>query len=423
MPRELSMAYQSYDATYEVLYKKVLAYPKLSGSNKKAIEDYSNYLKAKSSNIKTSIKHFYCLYRFLKCYRPELDFTKADKKAIENAMAKLETLKTKTGIVIATETKRNVRVIVKAFWKYLKGEGEFYPQEVRWIKTGGNHTKKLLPQNLLNENDIIKMINATPSFRNKAIISLLYDSGIRIEELINICKKDVETEGSVGFIRVNGKTGMRRIPITFSIRYIAQYLNLNKQRKSEEPIWTAEGSWNNLNRKSDYAGIRKMLKEISIKAKINKPVNPHAFRHARATFYASKGKLSDRELMEYFGWSNPSVISTYIHLSSKNMTDTILQANGIKPIEKANKSKFEDRKCRRCDYSNTIDAIYCNKCGSPLEIPEAMNSLVFEEAVKRTMNKPQFLTDLRETIKREEAKQDKKQKQKAKVNTLELKPS
>lgn len=415
------MAYPDYNMNFKALYQRILDTPGLSNSNKKAIDEHITYLKAKSSSDRTITKHLYCIQRFLKSYNLDKDFIKAKKEDIEEAIAKLDTLKLDNGKQIAPETKRNVKVVVKAFWKHLKGDDEFYPSEVRWIKSSGNNTKRILPQNLLDEKDIIKMISATSSFRNKAIISLLYDSGIRIGELINIYKKDINLEGKIGYINVNGKTGMRRIPITFSVRYIAQYLNLHKDKKLEEPLFTTEGTWSNLNYKSDYQAIRKMLKETSAKAKITKPVNPHAFRHSRATDYAGKG-INDRVLMEYFGWRSPDIISTYTHLSGKNITDAVLQANGIKPIERQIKSKLEDRKCSRCDFTNTLDSVYCNRCGAPLEIPEAMNSLILEEAVKRIINRPQTISDIREAVKKEEAKINKTNKKKTnqliKDNTL-----
>ncbi len=399
------MAYQDYDASFQKLYEKVLAYPTLSAPNKKAIAEHIEFLKAKPSDVKTLIKHLYHLYRFLKVYPASLDFKKAKREDIQKAMVKLETLKTDAGEPLAPDTKRNVRVVIKAFWKHLKGDDEFYPKEVRWITTSGHNNKRLLPKDLLDENDVVKMIDASDSFRNKAIIALLYDSGIRIGELVGMSKKDVELDGENGVINVNGKTGMRRIPITFSIRYIAQYLNLNKEKAPEEPLWLGEKNW--VNSKTDYSGIRKMLQEAGAKAKIAKPVNPHAFRHSRATFYANR--LTDRQMMEYFGWRNPAIISTYTHLSGRDIDNAIHQANGMAPTEPASaqKSKFEDRKCRRCDYNNTIDAVYCNRCGAPLERKEAMNDLVLNDAVQRIINEPNFLSVIKEAVRKAEAKKAK----------------
>ena len=69
------------------------------------------------------------------------------------------------------------------------------------------------------------MIRTARNIRDKAIIALLFDAGIRSGELLNMKIKDVDFNTESAHITVNGKTGMRKVPILFSAPYIARYLD------------------------------------------------------------------------------------------------------------------------------------------------------------------------------------------------------
>ena len=79
-------------------------------------------------------------------------------------------------------TKWTYKSTLRRFYKWLSNSEE-YPEEVKWIKLkikNGNHK---LPEELLNEEDIKAMIEKADSLRDKALISVLYESGGRIGEI------------------------------------------------------------------------------------------------------------------------------------------------------------------------------------------------------------------------------------------------
>lgn len=110
--------------------------------------------------------------------------------------------------------------------------------------------------------------------RGKVLIALLYDSGVRISELLSLKIRDIDMASESAHITVSGKTGMRRIPIMFSAPYMAEYLNLRNGAKPEEPLWIARGSWSNLNVPIDRSGVAKILEIAAKKANVYKRVNP-----------------------------------------------------------------------------------------------------------------------------------------------------
>ena len=69
-------------------------------------------------------------------------------------------------------------------------------------------SKRVLPEDILMENDVLKMIDVANTSRDRALISLLYDSGIRLGELLEMRTKDVDLKSESVHIVVNGKTEM-----------------------------------------------------------------------------------------------------------------------------------------------------------------------------------------------------------------------
>lgn len=147
------MPYQEDAGTLKSVQDKVLGDPLLSKKNVQHIENHVAYLQAKGSNIRTVIKHLYHVRRFYRLLRnSKTDFKELTRADIQYAMAKLETSD------YSVETKRNVKAVIKSFWKQLKGDGEFYPPEIRWIKTSQSRKETKLPSDLLTEDEIKAVI-------------------------------------------------------------------------------------------------------------------------------------------------------------------------------------------------------------------------------------------------------------------------
>jgi integrase/recombinase XerD len=223
------------------------------------------------------------------------------------------------------------------------------------------------------------MLAATKNPRDAAIIALLFDSGMRVGELLSLKVKDVDFKDTLSHVTVDGKTGMRRIPIMFSASYIGKYLD-TVDVKPNDPLWKPAGTWSKKDIRLDEDVIRRILQRAGLRAGINKRIYPHLFRHSRATYYANR--MTEQQLKIFFGWTGSSqMAATYVHLSGRDIDNAILQANGIKPKEAPVESKLKPRTCPRCEYDkNIVSALHCSRCGSPLDIGTAMmNEKMTEE--------------------------------------------
>ncbi len=400
------MPYMEDQATLDGVFARVTEDPLISKQNAKYIEAHIEFLKAKQSNVRTLIKHLYHLRRFFRVLKtPKKDFKRITRADMQAAMAEME------GTEYSSETKRNIKVVVKYFWKHLKGDDEFYPVEVRWIDTSGDRKNKKMPEDLLTEEEVRRMIESATTLRNKAIIAILYDTGCRIGELLNMRKKDVNLITMPAHVLLDGKTGQRQVPVIFSAPYVAQYLNFIKEKKPNEPMWTSYNNGRDTDRKTDYRGISKMLKMVAKKAKIEKRVHPHLFRHSRATAYANK--LTEQQLKNMFGWTNSSTMAaTYVHLSGRDIDSAVMQANGLKPREEAAEPKLRAKVCERCQFPNTMDSRYCNRCALPLDPGLAAEMQYREGNVKQAiidaMRDPKIVEDIVHTYLLTQAKKGRK---------------
>ncbi len=265
--------------------------------------------------------------------------------------------------------KHDIKAVLKKFYKFVRGT-EDYPPEVSWIKVKKPKNDKL-PEDLLTEEEVKRLIEASLNARDRALVSLLYESGARVEELLNLRIKNITFDefGCVVLFEV-GKTGARRIRIIDSVPYLAAWLDVHPYRKDRDAfLWVNIGQ-TNYGKPMDYGAVRAILKDIARRAGVDKPVNPHNFRHSRATFLAQH--LTEAQLNEYLGWvQGSSVPQVYVHLSGRDVDDAILEMHGMKKEEKEEKKgPLRAVKCPRCGHLTT--GKFCSNCGAVLTVEGAV---------------------------------------------------
>jgi site-specific recombinase XerD/ribosomal protein S27AE len=367
--------------------------PKICKATKRITTKYIDFLKAKGLSHRTLNKRLFSLAVFYKTIGG-IDVSRLTKDDMIKSMAVLE----QSGY--AQTTKSDIKITIKSLMKHEKGDDEFYPPEVRWIKTAVNGYKKILPESVLTEDDVLKVMGVMTEPRDKAIVSLLYDGGLRIGELIAMKFRDVDLNSEPAHVTVpnSGKTGGRQIPVFFSANYLGAYVNnLPKDKEPDSPLWMARGRWSNTNKSIDRAAVAKVLKMAAKKAGIKKAVNPHAWRKASATRYANS--LTDQQLKLFYGWTESSRMpEVYVSLSGRNIDNAVKRANGIKIEEEAATTKLKSKMCPKCQYANGTDLRYCGRCGSALDIKTSLEEQKHEgtmkEAVAEALKDPKVIEEV-----------------------------
>jgi integrase/ribosomal protein L40E len=262
------------------------------------------------------------------------------------------------------QTKLDHKKVIKKFFSWLDGDDK----RVKWIKTWANSKNAKLPEDLLSKDDIQAMVKACYNVRDKAIISVLWESGCRIGELLSMKIRNVQFDNKGAVIMVHGKTGYRRIRLVSSVPNLSNWLEHHPCKNDPEaPLWVSLGSKNHA-KQVMYHCINTMLRKVAKRAGIKKKVNPHMFRHSRATDLANL--LTEAQMKTYFGWTNDSkMASVYVHLSGRDVDEAILRIHGkLNKNEELKHEQLRTQICPICNYENAPEADFCLRCRRPLNL-------------------------------------------------------
>lgn len=361
---------------------------KIPAQSRKDIKNFATAMQAQGIKKIRILKTVYVLAPFAASLKKP--FKNATKKDIEKLIAKLENNKN-----YAPWTKADYKTVLKRFYKWLLGNDEFYPDCIKWLKIKSPSDNQL-PEGLITEEELLKIVSSATNPRDKAFIFTLYESGGRIGEILPLRIKDIQFGEQITSIMVDGKTGARRIPLVSATKYLATWLNMHPLKDNPDaPLWVKSVNRNKESKgevqELSHSGIRKMLKTTFAKANVSKKCNPHQFRHSRATELATK--LTEAQMKELFGWKQDSdMAARYVHLSGRDVDSAILMINGLKPKEDIKESKLKPRACSRCEERNPPNASYCFKCAMPLDVDtvqkEELEKKIKDKALLEYMKEP-----------------------------------
>jgi site-specific recombinase XerD len=326
--------------------------------NKELILRFKDHCLSRGLSESRIIKYISLLKRIARMLGKDFDL--ATKEDIERVVAEISTS------TLSEHSKQNLRVAIKKFYRWIYGlpKGK-NPEITDWISTSLRKNNQKLPEDMLSEEEVMRMIEATPITRDKAIIALLWDTGLRIGELGSLKIKNVKFDDYGAILIVKGKSGARRVRTILSTSYLTNWLEEHPFKDNPDaPLWVKLGIDGD-NGPMNYYGIRKQIITAAKKAGVKKRIHPHLFRHSRATYMAKY--LTEAQMKEYFGWVQSSdMASVYVHLSGRDVDDAILRMHGLKKEEEEDKPKA--RRCPRCRKVNGLQAKFCYNCGAPLDV-------------------------------------------------------
>jgi len=164
----------------------------------------------------------------------------------------------------------------------------------------------------LTVDEIRKLFKSTSSKKSKLIMRLLYATGLRVSECVNLKISDLELKDNVAWVRA-GKGGKDR-PIFFSNK-LSEELNKYIQTLDEKEQYLFPGRDNG---HLSTRNIQKIINNTAKKAKIPKKVTAHKLRHSFATHNLDKG-VDIRIIQELLGHSDLSTTQIYTHVSKEQL--------------------------------------------------------------------------------------------------------
>jgi integrase/recombinase XerD len=204
---------------------------------------------------------------------------------------------------------------IKAFYKFLLYEDKVKENPADLLEAP--KLTRTLPDTLsfAEIENILEIIplGEPEGHRNRAMLEMLYSSGLRVSELINLKMSHIYAE--IGFLRVLGKGNKERlVPIG---KEASKYLNLyTKEVRNRQKIEKGHEEYIFLNRRGKKLSrvmVFLIIKKLVEKAGINKNVSPHTFRHSFAT-HLVEGGADLRAVQEMLGHESITTTEIYTHL-------------------------------------------------------------------------------------------------------------
>lgn len=272
----------------------------------KNIEDYELFLKTEKKLGNNTIDSY--ILDIIKFYEwnNNSDITYMSKKQILEYISYLRSYLNEKSI------NRHISSL-KGFYLYLVDNNiirESPLEEIYSLKT-----KKTLPKYLsVEEVDRLLNINLkTPfDYRNKAMLEVMYATGLRVSELVSLCFSNIDFENSL--IRVNGKGKKDRIVPLGEIAqyylkiYINDYRSKLLNKNNYDLIFL-----NNHGKPISRQGFNFILNNIRKEVKIDKDITPHTLRHSFATHLLERG-ADIRSIQEMLGHENISTTNIYTYV-------------------------------------------------------------------------------------------------------------
>lgn len=320
------------------------------------VRRFTDDLLAQGISAGRVVKYLYSLVSIKK--RLNKSFRSAKEEDIKRFIVGLEKSE------YAEWTKHDLKIILKKYLHWLDRGNLISWLKVKSVKNG------TLPEEVLTEEDIKALVGVAYTSRDKGFIFSLYESGCRIGEFLPMRIKHLGFDINGAFLWVTGKTGDRRIRLVASTLVLQSWLNDHPCKNDPEAyLWCKTPATNNPKWKNNhlsYGFISRLLEELAEKAGVKKAVNAHAFRHARATFMASR--LKEPEMRMFFGWGLDSAMpSTYVHLSGRDIDNSVLSIYGNKDATKSQEPLLKIKPCPRCQEPGDPASRFCKKCGMPLD--------------------------------------------------------
>ena len=284
----------------------------------KLINDYLNYIKSKNYSDLTVENYKKDLIEFSSFINKELIYI--DKNDVKKYLKYLFDSNEKNSTV-----SRKISTL-KSFYKYLKSESIISINPISTIKYPKR--EKNLPK-FVQYNELEELINVSKNGkfgeRNNLIIELLYSTGIRVSELVNIKLNDIDFENKQ--IRIMGKGSYERYVYygDYTKDVLYEYINVLRKellnnKSSDYLMLNKDG--NQITTRGIAKIIDKLIKETEIKTKMS----PHTLRHTFATHLLDNG-CDLRSVQELLGHKSINSTEVYTHVTSERLKSVYFKSH------------------------------------------------------------------------------------------------
>jgi site-specific recombinase XerD len=239
----------------------------------------------------------------------------------------------KSGQTMSRKTQNYYLIAIRAFLKYLAR------QEIKTMPSERIELAKVPERSLdlITEAELKRLLdapkeNGIKDLRDKAILELLFSTGLRVSELCSLTR-DIDL--SVDEISIKGKGGKIRVVFIsdYAKKVLKEYLAKRKDLDDALFVQISKNGKSMEKRNKSLAltrrSVERIIKECAVKAGISKKVTPHTMRHLFATDLLSNG-ADLRSVQALLGHANIGTTQIYTHVTDKHLRDIHKKFHNVK---------------------------------------------------------------------------------------------
>jgi integrase/recombinase XerC len=218
---------------------------------------------------------------------------------------------------------------LRSFYKFLVKRGRVNSNPVVSIKTPKQDKK--LPK-FLEYEEVVRLLNTPPAntclgARDRAILEVLYSTGMRVSELVSLNMDDVDFLSEVIHIRGKGKKE-RICPIGSSaLQAIQNYIEFRNRRMANDSNFDSRVLFANKHgQRLSTRSVRRKMDKYLVEAGLDPDISPHTLRHSFATHMLNNG-ADLRSVQELLGHQSLSTTQIYTHVTTSHMNEQYQNAH------------------------------------------------------------------------------------------------
>lgn len=285
------------------------------------VKEYHRYLKLEKGLSENSVKAYELDLQRIQAYMDlhNIDIVHASLDDLQAFI--FDTFKE----VTAVRTQARLIAGIHSFYRFLLYHHYIDQDPSELLETP---KKEIHLPNVLSLEEIDRMIaqldmSKSESHRNRAIIEMLYGSGLRVSELVNLHLSDIYL--TEGYMRITGKGSKQRlVPISSeAIKWFGYWLE-DRNSLNIKPEAKDIAFLNRYGRQLTRAMIFTIIKTLAREAGILKTISPHTLRHSFATHLLQNG-ADLRIIQQLLGHESISTTEIYTHVNIQDLREAILK--------------------------------------------------------------------------------------------------
>lgn len=295
--------------------------------------DFLEYLEIERNRSQKTIQNYdHYLTRLLDFAGDDLKISQIDTELIRKWRLWLNRLGTNTSDELGKNTQNYHLIALRSFLKYCSKREIpcLAPDKVELAKVVRKQVTFLTPEELER---LFKQpdINTVPGLRDRAILELLFSSGLRVSELVGLDKDHVNLKRREFMVRGKGQKDRPIFISEAAADWITAYLD--RRTDNSRPLFIRAG---NTAKTTDTSGdyyrltarsVQRLVTRYALMAGITKPVSPHTLRHSFATDLLMNG-ADLRSVQAMLGHSNIATTQIYTHVTDPHLKEVHQKFHG-----------------------------------------------------------------------------------------------